>query len=85
MASSLWIAEAMVSYARRGLPTPYLLLDWLIGKTKHLRSETPSEEDLSVETLTSDLVNMLRVVYPDTQTAPSLLVRLLAALYHRDN
>lgn len=33
------------------------------------------EEDFSIETLTDDFVNTLKVVYPDPSTAPSLLVR----------
>lgn len=33
------------------------------------------EEDFSLETLTEDFVNMLKVVYPDPSAAPTLLVR----------
>ncbi|KAI0689084.1 protein phosphatase methylesterase [Cerioporus squamosus] len=45
------------------------------GKTKHIsRPEFPEEENLDVEVLTADLVNLLRVVFPDAQSAPSLLL-----------
>lgn len=50
--------------------------DSVSGKTTHLKS-TSTEEDLSIDTLTADLVNMLQVVYPEPETAPSLLVCLL--------
>ena len=35
------------------------------------------EEDFSIETLTSDFVNTVKLVYPEPSTAPSLLVRSL--------
>ncbi|KAK7689876.1 hypothetical protein QCA50_006515 [Cerrena zonata] len=44
------------------------------GKTNHI-SRTPAEtEDLAIETLTSDLVNLISKVYPDPNSAPSLLL-----------
>lgn len=46
-----------------------------IGKTKPLPDAAPgSDADLSIETLTSDLVNLLEKVYPDPAEAPSLVV-----------
>ncbi|RPD54823.1 protein phosphatase methylesterase [Lentinus tigrinus ALCF2SS1-7] len=44
------------------------------GKTKRISNSESSEENLDVEILTADLVNLLRVVFPDAQTAPSLLL-----------
>ncbi|KAH9847834.1 protein phosphatase methylesterase [Lenzites betulinus] len=45
------------------------------GKTKPLRGTSSStEEDLSVEVLTTDLVNLAQAVFPDAQNAPSLLL-----------
>ncbi|KAI0833806.1 protein phosphatase methylesterase [Trametes gibbosa] len=45
------------------------------GKTKHLRSENDTtEEDLGIDVLTTDLVNLVQAVFPNAQTAPSLLL-----------
>ncbi|EJF59180.1 protein phosphatase methylesterase [Dichomitus squalens LYAD-421 SS1] len=45
------------------------------GKTKHISSPNISEqENLDVEVLTSDFVNLIRVVFPDVEKAPSLLL-----------
>ncbi|TFK82185.1 protein phosphatase methylesterase [Polyporus arcularius HHB13444] len=45
------------------------------GKTKHISTpEFPEEENLAVDVLTDDLANLLRVVFPDAQSAPSLLL-----------
>ncbi|KAI0750056.1 protein phosphatase methylesterase [Daedaleopsis nitida] len=45
------------------------------GKTKHINSpEYLEEENLDVEVLTADLVNFIRVIFPDAQSAPSLLL-----------
>ncbi|KAI0706426.1 protein phosphatase methylesterase [Earliella scabrosa] len=45
------------------------------GKTKHIQSpEYPAEENLDIDVLTADLVNLIRVVFPDTESAPSLLL-----------
>ena len=38
-------------------------------------SKDAAAVDLSIDTLTSDLVNLLQVVYPDPANAPSILVR----------
>ncbi|KAI0648689.1 protein phosphatase methylesterase [Trametes meyenii] len=45
------------------------------GKTKHLNGEKSSaEENLDVDVLTEDLVHLVQAVFPDVQTAPSLLL-----------
>ena len=50
------------------------------GKTNHLQvSVTPDQENLDIDVLTSDLVNLLRVVFPDPQAAPSILVSRLSS------
>lgn len=50
-------------------------LSTCVGKTERITDPVPpQEEDLSIETLTSDLINLVRVVFPDIETAPSLLV-----------
>ena len=43
----------------------------LIGKT----TATGPDEDLSVDVLKNDLVNLLRVIFPNPTETPSLLVR----------
>ena len=42
------------------------------GKTKTLSN--PRQENLDVDVLTGDLVNLIRTIFPDVETAPSLLV-----------
>ncbi|KAJ3479065.1 hypothetical protein NLI96_g9328 [Meripilus lineatus] len=50
-------------------------LSTCVGKTERITDPVPpQEEDLSIETLTSDLINLVRVVFPDIETAPSLLL-----------
>ncbi|KAI0667925.1 protein phosphatase methylesterase [Trametes maxima] len=45
------------------------------GKTKHLDGEkSPEEENLDIDVLTSDLIHLVQAVFPDVQTAPSLLL-----------
>ncbi|KAI0075243.1 protein phosphatase methylesterase [Panus rudis PR-1116 ss-1] len=46
------------------------------GKTKHISESqpTPEQEDLSIDTLTSDLVNLIETAFPDAQKAPTLLL-----------
>ena len=44
------------------------------GKTDHINA-APETEDLDIDVLTSDLVNLMKIVFSDIQTAPSLLVR----------
>ncbi|KAL7279443.1 hypothetical protein ACG7TL_007285 [Trametes sanguinea] len=45
------------------------------GKTKHIdSSQSPAEENLDIEILTNDLVNLVRTVFPDPPTSPSLLL-----------
>lgn len=46
------------------------------GRTTTTVSPPPTDEDLAIETLTSDLVTLLEVVFPDPAAAPTLLVRL---------
>ncbi|OCH94861.1 protein phosphatase methylesterase [Obba rivulosa] len=45
------------------------------GKTTHTDDTAAEEEDLSIETLTTDLVNLLQVIFPDEAISPSLLAR----------
>ena len=47
-----------------------------LGKTERISDPvTPDEEDLSIDILTSDLVNLVAVLFPESKSAPSLLVR----------
>ncbi|KAL6307473.1 protein phosphatase methylesterase [Sparassis latifolia] len=43
-------------------------------KTTRRELPPPPEEDLSLETLTMDFVNLLKVVYPNSASAPTLLL-----------
>ena len=57
------------------LVSPGGLNSYYLGKTNHLGGANVSdEENLDVDVLTRDLVNMLRVVFKDLETAPSFLV-----------
>lgn len=50
--------------------------DLYVGKTfRTAPGPDGIEEDFSIETLTDDFVNTLKVVYSDASTAPTLLVR----------
>ncbi|KAH9941336.1 Alpha/Beta hydrolase protein [Amylocystis lapponica] len=44
------------------------------GRTTRLDGRGPEAEDLSIETLVSDLVNLIKVVFPDARAAPALLL-----------
>ncbi|KAI0951613.1 hypothetical protein AcW1_008616 [Taiwanofungus camphoratus] len=44
------------------------------GRTTTTVSPPPTDEDLAIETLTSDLVTLLEVVFPDPAAAPTLLL-----------
>ncbi|PCH42579.1 protein phosphatase methylesterase [Wolfiporia cocos MD-104 SS10] len=44
------------------------------GKTARTTDTESTQEDFAIETLTTDLVNALKVIYPDPATAPTLLL-----------
>ena len=54
-----------------------LIAHALTGKTIPITGSDANELDLSIETLTSDLVNLLSMIFTDASTAPSLLVRVV--------
>ncbi|CCM04673.1 uncharacterized protein FIBRA_06859 [Fibroporia radiculosa] len=44
------------------------------GKTTRTTEPAPSEEDYAIETLTADFVSILKVIFPDPATTPTLLL-----------
>ncbi|KZT06141.1 protein phosphatase methylesterase [Laetiporus sulphureus 93-53] len=44
------------------------------GKTTHITEPAPDQEDFSIDTLVSDLVNTIEVIFSDRASAPTLLL-----------
>lgn len=47
----------------------------MIGKTKSTKEEAKENEDLSIDTLVQDFTSLLTKIFPDSEEAPTLLVR----------
>ena len=66
------IAVGTVRRCQRGNMTCMEHASFVTGRTRTLSN--PEQENLDVDVLTADLVNLIRTVFPDVETAPSLLV-----------
>jgi protein phosphatase methylesterase 1 len=51
------------------------------GKTKSVSSDPPKQKNLAIDVLVNDFVELIKVVYPDTTSAPSLLVSQLSLYF----